>query len=187
MKSHNKPSKTIVAGKLIWDQCGHCKALIPEWNKMKQSIRTLSKKTPGIFYRFVEIKAGEKEQDHINIINNKYLKDSEEKLAVQGGYPTVFKIDEGKLKYFNGGSRTAEELKNFYLADTSGGNQEEQKQQAQQREEVVNKLDNASIEKNKVESSPKTSGFMDKLRSFFGGKKSQKRRNRKNKKTQKRR
>lgn len=184
MKSHNKPSKIIVAGKLIWEQCGHCKALVPEWNKMKQSIRTLSKKTPGVFYRFVEIKAGDKEQSHIDIINNKYLKNSEEKVAVQGGYPTIFKINDGKLKYFNGGNRNAEELKNFYLEDINGGNQEEQ---THQREDVINKLDNASIEKNNTESSSKTPGIMDKLRSFFGGKKSQKKRYRKNKKTQKRR
>ena len=60
MKSHNKSSKTIVAGKLIWDECGHCKALVPEWNKMKQSIRTLSKKPRGFFTVLLKLKQVQK-------------------------------------------------------------------------------------------------------------------------------
>ncbi len=188
MKNQTKSSKMVIAGKLIWEDCGHCKALIPEWNKMKNNIRTISKNTPDVFYRFVEIKSGAKEQDHINKINNKYLKNSAEKLAVQGGYPTIFKITGGALTYFNGASRTADELQKFYLENSEGGNREEETTMKNNVEQISNKLDETS---NKQESSVtqpvKTSSFMDKVRSFFGGRKTNKRRNHKNKKTEKRR
>lgn len=186
MKSQTKPSKMIIAGKLIWEECGHCKALVPEWKKMKNSIRSHSKKNPGMVYKFVEIKSGDKEQDHINIINNKYLQNSEEKLMVQGGYPTIFKISGGSLSYFNGASRNAEELQKFYLENIQGGNQSEEFKQLEKNiEKVTSKIDDVSLTPSKPSSIPQTTGFMDKIRSFFGGKKTNKRRTNKHKKTQK--
>jgi hypothetical protein len=116
------------------------------------------------------------------------LKNSAEKLAVQGGYPTIFKITGGALTYFNGASRNADELQKFYLENSEGGNREEETTMKNNVEEISNKLDETS---NKQESSVtqpvKTTSFMDKVRSFFGGRKTNKRRNHKNKKTEKRR
>lgn len=185
MKTQTKTSKIIIAGKLVWDDCGHCRALIPEWNKMKNAIRTISKKTPNVFYRFVEIKSGPNEKVHIDKINNKYLKNSGEKLLLQGGYPTIFKISGGTLSYFNGASRNAEELQKFYLGNSEGGNREEETVMKNNVEEITEKLDN--IQSSGTALSKSSTGFMDKLRALFGGRKTNKRRNNKNKKTQKNR
>jgi thiol-disulfide isomerase/thioredoxin len=105
-KKANKKN-TVVVGKIYANWCGHCQNMADDWNALKND---LAKR--GAF-EFSEI-----EQTHestlLPAVNEKYLKKSPVKVQLQGGYPTVFKIKEGKLSYFEG-NRTFEEMRNWFL------------------------------------------------------------------------
>ena len=47
----------------------------------------------------------------------KFLPNSEEKVALQGGFPTLFKLLDGKLEYFEG-NRQANDMMSWYLQGT---------------------------------------------------------------------
>jgi len=81
--------------------CGHCQRLMPEWDKMMESF----KNHPDIEVKKIEIK--DKNMDQIiNELNGKLTK---EKINVNG-YPTIFLIKGGNIKYYNSGERTADAL-----------------------------------------------------------------------------
>ena len=125
MAPHNKKAdnkkadiKTIVVGKIHAKWCRHCKSLGREWPKMKADI----KKRLGHKYNIVfsDIEQTD-EKLKVDKINNQFLTNSNEKLSVQGGYPTLYKIVGGKLEYYNG-NRTASELANWYSLNLSSLN-----------------------------------------------------------------
>lgn len=114
-KKHHKPTNTVVVGKVYADWCGHCQSLKPEWKKMKHHIHTKKGKLNVVF---VEIE--EKAIDH-------KLKQLEKKYGVKvdaNGYPTLFKIENGKVDYY-GGNRESMEMSNWFLGGGSGGEGEE--------------------------------------------------------------
>lgn len=99
-----KPAKiqvvhnVYVIGKIYADWCGHCMALAPKWKKLLKLIRT---KIPKNKLVISEIES-EKVETGLSILNEKYLHDSDQKVAIQGGYPTIFKIVNGKIDYYDG-------------------------------------------------------------------------------------
>jgi thiol-disulfide isomerase/thioredoxin len=99
-------SKTVV-GKIYADWCGYCQMMQKDWDNLK---RDLAK---GGSFEIVDIEQ-KNEADGVNAVNEKYLKKSVTKVALQGGYPTVFKIKNGKLSYFNG-ERTYNAMKKWCL------------------------------------------------------------------------
>ena len=114
-KSHKKSKKTIIIGKVYADWCGHCQALKPEWKKMKHHIHTKKGKLRVVF---VEIE--EKSIDR----KLKQLKDEYGVEVNANGYPTLFKIENGKVDYFNG-NRRSEDMSNWFLKG-GDGNQSQQ-------------------------------------------------------------
>jgi thiol-disulfide isomerase/thioredoxin len=106
--SQMDPSVTVI-GKIHANWCGHCKSLVPEWKKMKNAVNKsdLAKK-----YTFEEIESASQDPK-IKFINNNHLKNSATKLSLQGGYPTLFKIKDGKLSYYKGPRRAAD-MTNWY-------------------------------------------------------------------------
>jgi len=90
-----------VIGKIYADWCGHCTALKPEWAKMKQIIQTdLAKYLKNITVEFAEIEQTD-EAAKVAEINRKFLHGfASSKVGLQGGYPTIFKIHEGKVHYY---------------------------------------------------------------------------------------
>jgi hypothetical protein len=142
---HNKINKTLnkrpnhlkltTVGLIHANWCGHCQALKPEWHKMKNEMKMGNKNRN---FHFVEIEDSDiMKEKKINNINKK-LKG---KKIVINGFPTIFKIEGGDVKYY-GGEREARSLKNWF---TTGGNQEENKQEHQQQ------------------------GFMQGMQKIFGG------------------
>ena len=105
--TYKKRNSHLVVGKVHAKWCGHCEALVPEWSKMKA---ILKKKKHGIQY--VEIEEKHKEKG-LAEVKQKYGVDVEVK-----GYPVVFKIENGKLDYYEG-QRTAEQMADWYV---NGGN-----------------------------------------------------------------
>jgi thiol-disulfide isomerase/thioredoxin len=108
--SKNSSKPTIVIGKIHAKWCPHCVHLVPEWKKMKMDIKKQLGHKYNIVFTDIEQSV---EKINVDKINNRFLTHSNEKLAVQNGYPTIFKIDGGKLEYF-AGKRTALELTNWY-------------------------------------------------------------------------
>ena len=109
-KTQKKHFGIVTIGLIYANWCGHCQALKPEWKKMKYNVmKTPSYKRGG--YRFMEIEDADKSKDSkINAINSRL---QGEKLMANG-YPTIFKVNGGKLHYFQGG-RSASELQNWFL------------------------------------------------------------------------
>lgn len=95
----------IIIGVVHANWCGQCTILMPEWIKMTSELKNVN--------TIVVLSIEETDsQIEINKINNTYLKNSIEKLVVNG-YPTIFKItNQGKLEYYNG-NRTQKDLINW--------------------------------------------------------------------------
>lgn len=110
--SQMDPSITVI-GKIHANWCGHCKSLVPEWEKMKNAV---NKSDLAGKYTFEEIESAS-QGPKIKFINNNHLKNSETKLSLQGGYPTLFKIKDGKLSYYKGPRRAAD-MTNWYTNHT---------------------------------------------------------------------
>jgi len=131
---HNKTQKmgpkVLIIGKIYADWCGHCRMLKPEWNKMKYNIKNNKNHVHQV--RYIEIEQAQ-EQPKVDKVNKIYLSGSEKKLALQGGYPTIFKITQGVLEYYNG-PRNAEMMQKWAL-HRMGGQQQQQEQQEQQEQQ----------------------------------------------------
>lgn len=130
----------IVVGKIYAEWCGHCQNLKPEWTKMKNNL-----KNSNVKCEFREIE--ETNQDNgIQQVNDEYLKNSNTKLALQGGYPTIFKIVNGEIKYYNG-ERNADSLQKWVTSDLptklKGGNK-------LKRKTVKNKKSNRKTRKGNI-------------------------------------
>lgn len=100
-----KKKNVIVVGKVYANWCGHCQALKPEWQKMKQHI---SKKKGKTHVVFVEI-----EESEINTKLNK-LNQDHNVIVQANGYPTLFRIEGGKVEYY-GGTRQSNQMSQWFL------------------------------------------------------------------------
>ena len=97
-KTQSKRNKKVI-GKLYATWCGHCKTLEPEWKKMKTSVTKIYKN--GV--EFVEIESENMEQGLADLKKRLNIN-----IGLQGGYPTLFKVEPGakKVEYY-GGQREA--------------------------------------------------------------------------------
>lgn len=94
------------AGLIYAKWCGYCNAMKPAWDAMKERLVK--------HIRITEIEADDPRRDSmINDINNRII--GEERLVLQG-YPTLFKITNNRLMYYNG-ERTEEDMSAFFSAD----------------------------------------------------------------------
>lgn len=98
-----KPQITVVYGKLHSITCGHCITLEPIWKKVDDHFKHHNSKFPHsrVMYKEVAI-----ENSHLGVgiteANNTYLSNSPTKIESPMGFPTIFRIYDGKLEYFNG-------------------------------------------------------------------------------------
>ena len=105
-----RPAKQthVIVGKIYADWCGYCQMMQNDWDNLKRDLGENKK------IEFVDDIEQKNEGDMVNNVNEKYLKKSPLKLSLQGGYPTIFKIKNGKLSYFNG-ERTYDAMKKWCL------------------------------------------------------------------------
>ena len=116
--SDKKDMTPIVIGKIYADWCGHCKDLEPIWDELKDKMEHDN--------RFIFIKIEDKEmKGGIEKVNNEYLQNSTQKLELKGGFPTLFKIQNGQLEYYNK-ARDLPSLTNW-LMGVKGGNESNKK------------------------------------------------------------
>jgi thiol-disulfide isomerase/thioredoxin len=113
LKKNRKGKPKKIIGKLFATWCGHCQQMEPEWKKMKDNVIKYSKNDE---IEFVEIESKNMKQGLANL--NKTFRTN---IKLQGGYPTLFKIETGKnrAEYYNGG-RTAAEMTKWSMI-TRGG------------------------------------------------------------------
>jgi len=120
---------TKYVGKLTMEGCGHCDNLKPNWEKLEKELcdqhggRYNKKQNNNVKIEFIpEIQAGEKEEEQLKKINETHSTT----VSVQGGYPTIYKIEEHKVSYYEG-NRDGEEgynsMKKWILSNgrQSGG------------------------------------------------------------------
>ena len=116
MKTSNTPIDTSkpVIGKVFAKWCGHCKTLMPIWDEMKNEIMN---KFPNK-YTFSEIEDTQKDVKFAAIKKN-YNVDLK-----ADGFPTLFKIQNGKVEYYNK-AREKEAMQKWFLSghNIRGGKQ----------------------------------------------------------------
>ena len=112
--SEGKKGKKIVCGLVYANWCGHCLSLKPEWVKMVKNINQKVKKNQYIEPIFVPF-----EQSKIDLLrefnekNSQYL---DNKSISYNGFPTVFKINNGKISYYDG-KREANSMEKWFMAE----------------------------------------------------------------------
>jgi hypothetical protein len=97
-------------GRIHADWCGHCISLNGEWSKMKHEIEHQmgrGLKNVKIEYHDFEDSEERKKQGHhidkeLEKYNEIFLAKSDNKVAIQGGFPTIFRILDGRLEYYTG-------------------------------------------------------------------------------------
>ena len=101
-----KHRNTLIIGKIYADWCGHCIALVPEWKKMKQMVyHKRFNNTNVIFKELGDTKENKKRGIKVDSLIAKFNKDNrkgQEPVKIDGGFPTIFKIYNGKLEYYKG-------------------------------------------------------------------------------------
>ena len=115
-KTTAKTKPLVIAGMVFAVWCGHCKALKPEWKKLKNMLKS---------DRRVKLEQVEQSQENTKLVrlNNQYLSHSPQKIKANG-YPTIFKIVNGKLEYYDG-ERTAVKLFNWITSTFRKGGEGE--------------------------------------------------------------
>jgi len=131
----------LVVGLIYANWCSHCKALEPEWKKLKESLsknKQFKKKGGDIFE--VEDSDPQKQEKMISVHPN----------LQANGYPTLFKIVGGNIEYYNG-ERNAQSLekwviessyKNKKVNNSGGENKNESKEKEKEKEYEDRQLQN---------------------------------------------
>jgi hypothetical protein len=111
-------SKEIICGKLYASWCHYCKDLQQPW---QQLLDILSKDMVCVNKEVALGDKDESQHDAILSILTKQL-GARQKIQVQNGYPTIFKLDNYKNVVYHKGARTLEELHKFFTGKHLGRN-----------------------------------------------------------------
>jgi hypothetical protein len=95
-------SKKTVLGRIYSKTCVHCIAMEKAWKQLEQMI-----KQRGGNVALLNVEASQ--MDQLPKLNQQLFGGSGQRVELQGGFPTLFKIKEGKVEYY-GGERTAEAM-----------------------------------------------------------------------------
>lgn len=94
-------STELVYGKLYSTTCIHCINLEPIWEKLVDHFEKNTKSPSGHVYTEMSVES-QQLANGISTINHKYLANSPSKMESPMGFPTIFRIYDGRLEYFQG-------------------------------------------------------------------------------------
>lgn len=95
-----KSSKPVTIGLVYAEWCGHCKSLKPIWKKLKHSL------SPSKNFNIFELENSDANKEaKLKSVGKKTRGGS----IQVNGFPTLFKILNGKVEYYNG-ERTLDAL-----------------------------------------------------------------------------
>jgi thiol-disulfide isomerase/thioredoxin len=95
----SKPS--LVLGKIYAEWCGHCKVLAPKWTVIEKEIpKRFPSKSDQLVYKVEESDMNDAEAGLATL--KPFLANPSENVELQDGYPTIFKIVNGELSYYEG-------------------------------------------------------------------------------------
>ena len=111
IRKNMKPK--IIIGKIYATWCGHCVSLQPEWKLMKKEIMSAIPDKKSILFVAIEQTDLDKK---LHRFYNKYKLTTMEKDGLDNvkGFPTIFKIKNGKIEYYEG-ERQAGPMKDWVL------------------------------------------------------------------------
>jgi thiol-disulfide isomerase/thioredoxin len=97
------PTKTpeLVVCKIYAEWCGHCKTLKPKWKIIQKKLAMRYPDVQKVFVYKVEESNMDNSENGLDQLTP-YLAHGSEKVELNGGYPTIFKIKNGKVSYFEG-------------------------------------------------------------------------------------
>jgi hypothetical protein len=107
-KTQKAGSQKTVIGRLYSKTCVHCVAMQDAWKQLQKML-----KQHGGNILMKDVEAGKMDQQ-LPQVNQQFLGGSDQKVALQGGFPTLFKIKNNKVEYY-GGERTADAMYNWAL------------------------------------------------------------------------
>lgn len=92
--TQKKQHKPTIVGLIHANWCGHCQTLMPVWEEMVKSMKG------NKMFHIVKIESSDADKDaRMAHINSKISKDSPKLQA--NGFPTIFKVKNGKLEYYD--------------------------------------------------------------------------------------
>jgi thiol-disulfide isomerase/thioredoxin len=108
----------VVVGKVYAEWCGHCIAMKPQWTQLETHFESQQERSPHAKtkYEVVSISSDELATKKPQV-EQMYLSNTGNKIDVKG-YPTIFKIVDGKIEYYNGERRYSPMLR-WFLAKPS--------------------------------------------------------------------
>lgn len=101
----DKTTNNKVIGKIYSNGCGHCVSLAPLWEEIKQNL------DKSIIVKDIEATNMDTE---LATLNNTYLNGKTQQVSLQVGYPTIYKIDNGNVSYYEG-MRETEAMKMWIM------------------------------------------------------------------------
>jgi hypothetical protein len=127
-------SKKLCIGKIYAEWCGHCKTLNPEWDKMKRMIKmNMGRQLKNVDVEFVEIGETDKTKSEgktlesmLAAFNESHVMHNNEKVALNGGFPTLFRICDNHIEYYQG-ERRAEPMYKWYMSKCGAKSDEKPK------------------------------------------------------------
>lgn len=134
LKKKNNKSHLII-GLVYSEMCIHCIHLKPKWAKMKDNIKKKVKKGKYTSPEYVEI-------EHSNIqkleeFNNTHNMNGEK--VIINGYPTAFKLENGKLEYYIG-NREEKEMEDWFMHNSHKKSKQTKKIKRSHRKTIKNRM-----------------------------------------------